>query len=153
MSQYSFDQQQLVDAPTHYHRNSDEAGAAQTYGGTFDHGTGSAHFAFDQNQRAIPGLALGPSQGEGSVPWVYDTQRATAAQVSHGQGNGLEKHQHEPYRTVGTDASMNDVAMEDQLSDGELEDIYEPTVDDMPATHSVNVQGNSGEEKIMSSSS
>lgn len=151
MSQYSFDQQQLIDAPTNYLRNSDEAGAAHTYRESLEHGAGSAHYAFDQNQRAIPGLALGSSQGEGSVPWVYDTHRATAAQVSHGQGNAFEKHQQQPYRTVGADVPMNDVAMEDQLSDGELEDIYEPTVDDIPATHSVMVQGQPGEEDTRSS--
>lgn len=111
----------------------DNTGTSQTQTGLWDRRTGLAQHAFDQNQRVIPGLGIVAGQhGDTAVDWAKD-RGTTSKQV---EGSDL--------REAVLDTSTNDITMTTPLSDGELEDIYEPTVDGDMATDPVQSSGHEG---------
>lgn len=126
------DQYQGTSAPNLYPSASNSNDPYSLHRRSYEHETGLAQNAFAYNQSAIPGLGLGAGTQDGGFPGrsnignVVIPAPPTAGYPDTYAGNRIAN----VFPADATTPSGDDVqAVNAELSDGELEDIYEPLVD------------------------
>lgn len=131
-AQYTVDHQQpYIATPVGLRQPPSEPQAAHTRRELYDHETGLAQHAFDYNQRAIPGLGIGArSLHDGTSNWAHPDQTAVSFRATRGFARDFEERSNSMGAPSGEPAK--DITMDASLSDGELEDIYEPTAEEDP---------------------